>query len=158
MHISSSLLGSLLALPLAVVLALGACTDDKKPDADPFDTLQDCYDDHTGGNEHLPVQEAIVVCCLNHPIAGMKAPTCPAIQADCVTHVRAALDASILSADIDAASLGLVTTRLAPLQIAQPAMPDELGNNPEEWEGRVGRNAPCPCGSGKKYKHCHGQL
>jgi preprotein translocase subunit SecA len=21
---------------------------------------------------------------------------------------------------------------------------------------RVGRNAPCPCGSGKKYKHCHG--
>jgi preprotein translocase subunit SecA len=20
------------------------------------------------------------------------------------------------------------------------------------------RNAPCPCGSGKKYKHCHGQL
>ncbi|MCP4701336.1 MAG: preprotein translocase subunit SecA [Gammaproteobacteria bacterium] len=23
---------------------------------------------------------------------------------------------------------------------------------------KVGRNAPCPCGSGKKYKHCHGQL
>ena len=22
----------------------------------------------------------------------------------------------------------------------------------------VGRNDPCPCGSGKKYKHCHGQL
>jgi preprotein translocase subunit SecA len=22
----------------------------------------------------------------------------------------------------------------------------------------VSRNAPCPCGSGKKYKHCHGQL
>ncbi|MCY4657824.1 MAG: preprotein translocase subunit SecA [Gammaproteobacteria bacterium] len=22
---------------------------------------------------------------------------------------------------------------------------------------KVGRNAPCPCGSGKKYKHCHGQ-
>ncbi|MDE2706113.1 MAG: SEC-C metal-binding domain-containing protein, partial [Gemmatimonadota bacterium] len=21
---------------------------------------------------------------------------------------------------------------------------------------KVGRNAPCPCGSGKKYKHCHG--
>ncbi|MQT13414.1 preprotein translocase subunit SecA [Segnochrobactrum spirostomi] len=24
--------------------------------------------------------------------------------------------------------------------------------------GRVGRNEPCPCGSGKKYKHCHGQF
>ncbi len=28
-------------------------------------------------------------------------------------------------------------------------------NNPDTW-GRVSRNAPCPCGSGKKYKHCHG--
>ena len=26
-------------------------------------------------------------------------------------------------------------------------------------EGRkVGRNEPCPCGSGKKYKQCHGKL
>ena len=24
--------------------------------------------------------------------------------------------------------------------------------------GRVGRNEPCPCGSGKKFKHCHGKL
>ncbi|MFS4514077.1 SEC-C metal-binding domain-containing protein, partial [Delftia tsuruhatensis] len=23
---------------------------------------------------------------------------------------------------------------------------------------RVGRNDPCPCGSGKKYKQCHGKL
>jgi preprotein translocase subunit SecA len=23
---------------------------------------------------------------------------------------------------------------------------------------RVGRNDACPCGSGKKYKHCHGKL
>ncbi|MEO0952818.1 MAG: SEC-C metal-binding domain-containing protein, partial [Pseudomonadota bacterium] len=23
---------------------------------------------------------------------------------------------------------------------------------------KVGRNQPCPCGSGKKYKHCHGKL
>jgi len=23
---------------------------------------------------------------------------------------------------------------------------------------KVGRNDPCPCGSGKKYKHCHGRL
>jgi len=30
-------------------------------------------------------------------------------------------------------------------------------NDPETW-GRVPRNAPCPCGSGKKFKHCHGQV
>ncbi|WP_420562781.1 preprotein translocase subunit SecA [Thalassobaculum sp.] len=30
-------------------------------------------------------------------------------------------------------------------------------NDPSTW-GKVQRNAPCPCGSGKKYKHCHGAL
>ncbi len=30
-------------------------------------------------------------------------------------------------------------------------------NDPETW-GRVPRNAPCPCGSGKKYKHCCGAV
>jgi len=29
---------------------------------------------------------------------------------------------------------------------------------PDGEYSRVGRNDPCPCGSGKKYKHCHGQL
>jgi len=28
--------------------------------------------------------------------------------------------------------------------------------DPQSW-GKVGRNEPCPCGSGKKYKHCHGR-
>ena len=31
-------------------------------------------------------------------------------------------------------------------------------NDPSSWAGHVGRNDPCPCGSGKKYKHCHGTL
>ncbi len=30
-------------------------------------------------------------------------------------------------------------------------------NDPASW-GKVPRNAPCPCGSGKKYKQCHGRL
>ncbi len=30
-------------------------------------------------------------------------------------------------------------------------------NNPASW-GKVGRNENCPCGSGKKYKHCHGRF
>lgn len=29
-------------------------------------------------------------------------------------------------------------------------------NNPDTW-GKVGRNEDCPCGSGKKFKHCHGR-
>ena len=35
---------------------------------------------------------------------------------------------------------------------------DEIDpNDPSTW-GKISRNAPCPCGSGKKYKHCHGAL
>ena len=30
-------------------------------------------------------------------------------------------------------------------------------NDPSSW-GKVQRNAPCPCGSGKKYKQCHGSI
>ncbi len=30
-------------------------------------------------------------------------------------------------------------------------------NDPSTWTG-ISRNAPCPCGSGKKYKHCHGAV
>ena len=39
-----------------------------------------------------------------------------------------------------------------------PAAADGLRRdpeNPDSW-GQVGRNEPCPCGSGKKFKHCHG--
>ncbi|MFP4045371.1 MAG: SEC-C metal-binding domain-containing protein, partial [Rhodosalinus sp.] len=30
-------------------------------------------------------------------------------------------------------------------------------SDPATW-GDPGRNDPCPCGSGKKFKHCHGKL
>jgi preprotein translocase subunit SecA len=57
----------------------------------------------------------------------------------------------------DAASAGLedepVDAEFA--QAEQPA----IAQAPFVREGdKVGRNDPCPCGSGKKYKHCHGQL
>jgi len=38
----------------------------------------------------------------------------------------------------------------------QPRRTADPGD-PSSW-GKVARNAPCPCGSGKKYKHCHGRL
>jgi preprotein translocase subunit SecA len=33
--------------------------------------------------------------------------------------------------------------------------PDD-GQAPQAKSDKVGRNAPCPCGSGRKYKKCHG--
>jgi len=49
---------------------------------------------------------------------------------------------------------------------AQPETPKEattdgapgfVEGDPSTW-GNPGRNEPCPCGSGKKFKHCHGRL
>lgn len=37
------------------------------------------------------------------------------------------------------------------------AVADRNPDDPSTW-GKVGRNEPCPCGSGKKFKHCHGQF
>ena len=39
-----------------------------------------------------------------------------------------------------------------------PAAPDEEHQPFVRTDRKVGRNEPCPCGSGKKYKHCHGKL
>ena len=59
------------------------------------------------------------------------------------------------TADIDAAT-GAVLSNLPPLASPRPPLPQrEQG---DAVEPPVSRNAPCPCGSGKKYKHCHGQL
>ena len=45
--------------------------------------------------------------------------------------------------------------RRAPLQKRRAAGALDP-KDPTTW-GKVSRNAPCPCGSGKKYKHCHGK-
>jgi preprotein translocase subunit SecA len=45
-------------------------------------------------------------------------------------------------------------------EIAPPVAPAGTAidpNDPSTW-GKLNRNAECPCGSGKKYKHCHGRL
>ncbi|WP_373472976.1 preprotein translocase subunit SecA [Sphingorhabdus lacus] len=54
------------------------------------------------------------------------------------------------SDDVDGGSLGLVTTR-AVRQTPAPQGGDPFAGNPD-----IRRNDPCPCGSGDKYKHCHG--
>ncbi|MFQ5487532.1 MAG: preprotein translocase subunit SecA, partial [Gammaproteobacteria bacterium] len=43
--------------------------------------------------------------------------------------------------------------------LGEEAMAEEGSHQPMVREGRkIGRNEPCPCGSGKKYKQCHGKL
>jgi preprotein translocase subunit SecA len=59
------------------------------------------------------------------------------------------------SADIDGAT-GNVLSNLPPLQMAQPDLP--AGYAEGDVAPPESRNAPCPCGSGRKYKHCHGVM
>ena len=54
------------------------------------------------------------------------------------------------SDDIDAGSLGLVTTTIPRAPVAS------LSTDPFAGDPDLRRNDPCPCGSGQKYKHCHG--
>ena len=55
-----------------------------------------------------------------------------------------------------------IETRPPELEVPEMADPlDELAENNENDGidfGKVGRNQPCPCGSGKKFKHCHGAV
>jgi preprotein translocase subunit SecA len=44
------------------------------------------------------------------------------------------------------------------LGLETPAPQQVAASEPVVSGPKVGRNDPCPCGSGKKYKHCHGQL
>tara|TARA_B100001964_G_C14142928_1_gene558298 strand:+ start:1 stop:936 length:936 start_codon:yes stop_codon:yes gene_type:complete len=46
-----------------------------------------------------------------------------------------------------------LATPIRSRQASSEVNPDD----PSTW-GRVARNAPCPCGTGKKYKHCHGKV
>src|SRR6201991_3428527 len=50
--------------------------------------------------------------------------------------------------------MAFANVSLAPAPNANAASRDP--KNPSSW-GKVGRNEDCPCGSGKKYKHCHGR-
>ncbi|MDF3813434.1 preprotein translocase subunit SecA [Rhodopseudomonas sp. BAL398] len=50
--------------------------------------------------------------------------------------------------------MSFANVSLAPADNADKSARDP--NRPETW-GKVGRNEDCPCGSGKKYKHCHGR-
>jgi preprotein translocase subunit SecA len=44
-----------------------------------------------------------------------------------------------------------------PMEGANTQTQEKAKPQPVKVEKRVGRNDPCPCGSGKKYKHCHGR-
>ncbi|MCP3379405.1 preprotein translocase subunit SecA [Bradyrhizobium sp. CCGUVB4N] len=67
--------------------------------------------------------------------------------------VLPAMEAHKLNPDTGEDEMALANVTLAP-QATDAALRDP--KNPASW-GKVGRNEDCPCGSGKKFKHCHGR-
>lgn len=68
---------------------------------------------------------------------------------------RAALLELHEGGSLDDASLNPLETLPKGMVIRQPIQKVFNAQDSSTW-GSVQRNAPCPCGSGKKYKHCHG--
>jgi preprotein translocase subunit SecA len=81
---------------------------------------------------------------------------------------RARLNRALQAQHAEAASLSQLSSaepqqpqapQQAPSQGGrQPSMPQQPAQRPVRAAPKVGRNQPCPCGSGKKFKNCHGVL
>ncbi len=82
-------------------------------------------------------------------------PAPPPVLPDFITQHIDPFSGDDDTADIDA-STGAVLSSVPFASIPQQPLPS--GPDGAVAEAPVSRNAPCPCGSGKKYKHCHGQL
>jgi preprotein translocase subunit SecA len=68
-------------------------------------------------------------------------------------HLEAA--SALTSAEQAEAAVAEATARQ---QGSQQAIPADAQGTYTRHDRKVGRNEPCPCGSGKKFKHCHGTL
>jgi len=67
--------------------------------------------------------------------------------------VLPAMEAHKLNPDTGEDEMAFATASLVPANGGDVARDPK---NPSTW-GKVGRNEDCPCGSGKKFKHCHGR-
>jgi preprotein translocase subunit SecA len=82
------------------------------------------------------------------------APTMPTQ----LTAVHADASAQSTAFDMAEAALFGNGAALAASVGAAPMLAEGVDPNDESTWTRSNRNGPCPCGSGKKYKHCHGKL
>src|SRR5262249_52808618 len=81
-------------------------------------------------------------------------PTLPAMQAHHVDPTTGEDEMALAVAGAETlARAGITGAATAAATAAAQRDP----GNPTSW-GKVGRNENCPCGSGKKYKHCHGRF
>jgi preprotein translocase subunit SecA len=103
----------------------------------------------------VSIREEVTRVLMRAQVQLEEAP--PPILPDFITQHLDPFSGDDDTADIDAGAAVLLPN-LPPLgNIPQPPLPQRDGQV-SVVEAPISRNAPCPCGSGKKYKHCHGQL
>ena len=99
---------------------------------------------HLGEQQQQPVPE----------LSDIELPPMQAHHIDPTTGLdELAMADAVLAAEQDPQARA--PDKRAPVQVRK-ADGDMDPSNPESW-GKVSRNAACPCGSGKKYKQCHGR-
>jgi preprotein translocase subunit SecA len=100
----------------------------------------------------VSIREDVTQTLMNAQLQLEQAP--PPMLPDFITQHLDAFSGDDDTADIDGSLRGFPP--LPELNIPQPSLPQREGGG--VVEAPVSRNAPCPCGSGLKYKHCHGQI
>jgi preprotein translocase subunit SecA len=102
----------------------------------------------------VAIREEVTRFLMHAQLQLQEAP--PPVLPDFITQHLDPFSGDDDTADIDAAGSTMLTG-LPPLNIPQPPLPQGEAQG-GVVEAPISRNAPCPCGSGRKYKHCHGQL
>jgi preprotein translocase subunit SecA len=102
----------------------------------------------------VEIREEVTRTLMRAQIQLQEAP--PPVLPDFITQHLDPFSGDDDTADIDAAT-GAVLSNVPLSNIPRQPMPQADADGAVA-EAPVSRNAPCPCGSGKKYKHCHGQL
>ncbi|MBV9528109.1 preprotein translocase subunit SecA [Sphingomonas sp.] len=100
----------------------------------------------------VSIREEVTRTLMNAQLQ-FQEPSLPTLP-DFITQHFDPLSGDDNTADIDGSVRGL--SALPELGIPQPAYPQR--EDGAVVEAPISRNAPCPCGSGLKYKHCHGQV
>jgi preprotein translocase subunit SecA len=113
--------------------------------------------------EHLRERVTLVLCHIELRLAPMEEMTfqqpeqkMTETREDPALRLSAREAAFAEAAPADAPASEPAPPPAFPIRHRQAA-PTQDPDDPATW-GRVPRNAPCPCGAGKKYKHCHGRV
>jgi preprotein translocase subunit SecA len=91
-------------------------------------------------------------------LARLHVPTAEEVAA---MEAQREAEAKAMALHFDHADAATAEAEMAAIEAGEPLPTPVRADEPQTFVrdgAKVGRNDPCPCGSGKKFKHCHGQL